>query len=140
MLANYGYTSDQAGLYYDLQKTGVPSSMPLTAAENFLRESRAIVQTVFGGLRPKQKGDASRDELRDKLAQLKLSNQAVWDREHAREVRVVLLRPSNPLLQSSATVDGGAVQRQSTLPSACTPCRLQRYSATNTGGINTHTH
>jgi hypothetical protein len=104
VLANYGYTKEQAGLYYDLQQTGVPSSLPLTAAENFLRESRAIVETVFGGLRSKEKGDASQDELRDKLAQLKLSNQAVWDREHAREVRVVLLCPSNPLSLSRVTM------------------------------------
>lgn len=85
VLANYGYTQEQAGLYYDLQQTGVPRSMPLTAAENFLRESRAIVESVFSGLKKPSPSDPERDELREKLAQLQLSNKAVWGREHARE-------------------------------------------------------
>mmetsp|Transcript_23944 Transcript_23944/g.45505 ORF Transcript_23944/g.45505 Transcript_23944/m.45505 type:complete len:502 (+) Transcript_23944:312-1817(+) len=81
---NYGYIRETAGSYWELETTGVPKNIVSVANENFLREGKAIIRTLF----PSKKDDTSQDprveEIRAKLAKLELSNAAIWERERSR--------------------------------------------------------
>jgi len=95
-LNNYGYTRRSAGEYFDIDSVGVPGSVFEMGAENFIRESRAIADTLdirvpawvpdiqYGGTGVSDKQAEEAGNLRAKLLQLTLSNEAIWERERAR--------------------------------------------------------
>jgi len=98
----YGYIQSNAGLYIDVSKTrppGVPRNALTLATENFTRELSAMRAFLSGDNSVPGNGEpvilaASTDvspeeaelmsELRDQLATLTLSNDAIWAREKAR--------------------------------------------------------
>ena len=102
----YGYIQSNAGVYIDVSKTrppGVPKNALSISTENFARELRELRRFLAGTeaedapilVPPSDGGDASRaspsaadieamSALRDALGTLRLSNDAIWERERNR--------------------------------------------------------
>jgi len=100
----YGYIQSNVGLYIDISKArppGVPKNVLAISIENFQRELAAMGAAMRG--EDNQEGNGGSDilvpedgsevtdeavelmsELRDRLVELELSNDAIWDRERAR--------------------------------------------------------
>ena len=103
----YGYIQSNAGVYIDVSKTrppGVPKNVLAISTENFARELRELRRFLAGTeaesdpilVPPSDPGDASVGDppsaadveamsaLRDALGTLRLSNDAIWERERNR--------------------------------------------------------
>ena len=101
----YGYIQSNAGLYIDISKSrppGVPKNIVAISVENFRREFAALRAMIEG--KEDEQGNGGGDilvpaedaadltpeeaevmsELRDRLGELTLSNDAIWERERNR--------------------------------------------------------
>ncbi|GAX73707.1 hypothetical protein CEUSTIGMA_g1160.t1 [Chlamydomonas eustigma] len=97
VLDNFGYIRQFSGEPYDYNKAmGVPGGLLEMGSENFIREGRELLAALglknlpqllrssVGSAAPCPRSPEVQAR-RDLLGKLTLSNQAVWDREHARE-------------------------------------------------------
>jgi len=105
VVCEYGYIQSTTGLYIDVstsrQPRGVPRNVIAMGVDNFKREFAAMLASMRGEsadpgngggniLAPPdvfcgtEEGAELMSELRDKMGELELSNDAIWERERAR--------------------------------------------------------
>mmetsp|Transcript_14276 Transcript_14276/g.19520 ORF Transcript_14276/g.19520 Transcript_14276/m.19520 type:complete len:575 (+) Transcript_14276:53-1777(+) len=86
---DYGFTSKSAGNLLAGKETiagdSVPPSAIVLATDNFRRQLIELLESIFNNIfSDRILSNEMMDEARIKLSKLKLSNSAIWQREHSR--------------------------------------------------------
>ena len=89
---DYGFISKSSGCYVDTENAKGKSGVPSNALDLGIKSFRREAASILGLFKKTNSSSVTDDAIQSKLRSLKLSNKAIWDREHSRpEVKAPLV-------------------------------------------------